>query len=132
MKIEKKNLGKPDETRSFDKGKIEVLKFDDKTIACATFEPGWRWSTSMKALVGTESCEIAHYGVILSGRIHIRANDGTEQEFGKGDVALVPPGHDAWTLGNEPCVWLELNAGEQYATDAREQPKEEEERPAVH
>jgi quercetin dioxygenase-like cupin family protein len=116
--MEAKNLGSPDETRPFaGKGKAEVVTLGGQTIVRATFEPGWRWSENVKPIAKTDSCQAAHTGYIISGRMHIKMDDGTEQEIGPGDAFVCAPGHDAWILGNEACVALDFSAP-QYAKPA--------------
>jgi hypothetical protein len=84
--LEAKKLDAPDETRSFDKGKLDVVNVTGATIGRATFEPGWKWSDCVKPIVGTDSCQTLHTGYVVSGRINIVMNDGTEREFGPGDA----------------------------------------------
>ena len=79
------------------------------------FEPGWRWSEHIKPLVGTESCQTHHLGYLISGRIGARMEDGTEMEFGPGDVYEIPPGHDGWVIGDEPTVGFEIMGAETFA-----------------
>jgi uncharacterized cupin superfamily protein len=112
----KKNLGKPDDTRSFAKGKIEVVKVGDLVFGKATFEPGWRWSECVKPIVGTATCMVNHNCYVVSGRMHIKMDDGSELEAGPGDVFVCPPGHDAWIIGNEPCVAYDFAGAGVYAT----------------
>jgi hypothetical protein len=78
-------------------------------------EPGWRWSQCVKPLVGTESCQVGHLVHVLSGRLAVRMDDGSQAEFGPGDVGVIPPGHDAWVVGNQPCVSLDFQGGATYA-----------------
>ena len=115
--LEAKSFDRPDETRQFaGKGQAEVINVGGMAIARATFEPGWRWSQNVKPLAGTESCQAPHAGYILSGRMHIKMDDGTEGEAGPGDVFVAAPGHDAWVVGDEPCVAVDFGAGVgQYA-----------------
>ena len=113
--IQVKNFGKPDEVRTFDKGKVEIVNVDGKTIGRGVFQPGWKWSESVKPIVKTESCQASHTAYQLSGRLHVVMNDGTEFEFGPGDVGVVPPGHDAWVVGNEPVVALDITGMVDYA-----------------
>ena len=110
-----KSFKNPDEVRTFAKGKVEVVKLGDATIGRATFEPGWRWSTCVKPLANTNSCEAAHFGYQISGTMRIRMDDGTELECKAGEVALVPPGHDAWVVGNEPVVIVDFQGMPNYA-----------------
>lgn len=111
----KKSFEMPDETRPFTKGKVEVVKLGDITAMRATFERGWRWSECLKPGVGTHSCQVAHLGYMVSGRMLIRMDDGSESEFGPGDVGRIPPGHDAWVVGNESVVFIDFQGGDTYA-----------------
>ncbi len=114
-KIVKKSLSRPDETRSFEKGKVELVNLGEVTFGRIALQPGWKWSTCVKPIAHTESCEASHLTYHISGRLRIRMNDGTEQEFGPGDVSLVPPGHDAWVVGNEPVVGIDISGMRDYA-----------------
>ena len=96
-----KAVGK-DEVREFPKGKLEIAKLGDAVIGRATFQPGWKWSESVKPIAGTDSCQAAHMGYFISGRMKVVMDDGEEMEYGPGDFAVMDPGHDAWTVGNEP------------------------------
>lgn len=112
--MQMKNLSRPDETRNLPKTKIEIVNFGGITIMRATFQPGWKWSECVKPTAGTNSCQVPHINYILSGRIVIKMDDGTEKELGPGDAADIPPGHDAWVTGNEPCVALDFTGGKIY------------------
>lgn len=114
-KMLKKSLSQPDEVRTFDKGKIELVTAGDTTFGRATLQPGWKWSTCVKPIAQTDSCEAAHVTYHISGRLHILMDDGTENEFGPGDVSVVPPGHDAWVVGNEPAVIIDISGMREYA-----------------
>lgn len=113
--IEKKSLNAPEETRTFEKGKLELVKLENGTIGRATFEPGWRWSECVKPIAKTKSCEAAHFGYIVSGRMKVVMDDGSEAEYGAGDAMSIAPGHDAWIIGNEPCVCIDVTGMEHYA-----------------
>jgi ethanolamine utilization protein EutQ (cupin superfamily) len=113
--MQKKSLARPDEIRSFDKGKVELVTVNDVTFGRATLQPGWKWSTCVKPLVHTEHCEAAHLQYQLSGRLHVVMDDGSELDFGPGDVAYIPPGHDAWVVGNEPAVIVDISGMKDYA-----------------
>jgi len=114
-RLEKKSLARPDETRTFNKGKVELVTVNDVTFGRATLQPGWRWSTCVKPLVNTESCQAAHLQYQISGRLYVVMDDGSEQEFGPGDVAHIPPGHDAWVVGNDPVLILDISGMRDYA-----------------
>ena len=107
MGMMRKNLGQPEETRPFSKGKMELVTLGDVVCGRATFEPGWKWSNDVKPIAKTDSCQVHHTGYVLSGRMHIRMDDGTTAEVGPGDAMVCPPGHDAWVLGDEPCVTID-------------------------
>ena len=72
----------------------------------------------VKPIAGTDSCQVHHVGYVLSGRMKVVMDDGTETEASAGDAAVIPPGHDAWIVGDEPCVWLEFTGAYRYATGA--------------
>jgi mannose-6-phosphate isomerase-like protein (cupin superfamily) len=118
-KMVKKSSNQPDETRNFDKGKMEVTNIGTYSIGRATFEPGWKWSTSVKPIVKTDSCQVSHTMYVISGKMHVKMDDGTEAEFGPGDTGIVPPGHDAWVLGNEPCVAIDFTGAKTYAAQKK-------------
>ncbi len=113
--MEQKNLETPDEIREFPNGHVEVAKVGDITFGRFTLRPGWKWSESVKPIVHTDSCQIAHTQVFLSGRLRIRMDNGQELEFKAGDVAVVPPGHDAWVVGNEDVITIEFTGALHYA-----------------
>jgi mannose-6-phosphate isomerase-like protein (cupin superfamily) len=117
--MKSRNLDKnPDEIRKFSNGKMEIANLGDAVIARITVEPGWKWSKDVKPIVNTNSCQMTHTGYTISGRMRIRMDDGTEQEFGPGDATYVPPGHDAWVVGNEPFVAIDITGGKEYATSS--------------
>lgn len=111
-----KSLETPDEVRPFtDKGKLELVELEDVTIGRACMEPGWKWSDHVKPIAGTESCEAAHTGYVISGRMMITMDDGQEEEIVQGDAFFIPAGHDAYTIGDEPCIMIDITGMEQYA-----------------
>lgn len=113
--MEVKSTNTPDETRTFEKGKLELVKIGGAAVGRATFQPGWRWSTSLKPLVNTKSCEAPHFQYHVSGTLHVVMDDGTEKDCKAGDVSLLPPGHDAWVVGNEPVVVVDFQGMVDYA-----------------
>jgi hypothetical protein len=118
-KFESKSLNSPEEVRKFDKGKVEIVKVAGATIGRATFEPGWKWSTCVKPIANTNSCQAAHFGYQVSGTITTRMDDGTETTSKAGDVLNIPPGHDAWVVGNEPAVMLDFQGMVDYAKQGK-------------
>jgi hypothetical protein len=109
------NFTKPHEVREFPKGKLELITINGVSFGKATFEPGWRWSTHVKPIAGTNSCQAAHLGVQLSGIMHIVMDDGSQMDLGPGEVVNIPPGHDGWVVGNEPVVFIDITGMENYA-----------------
>jgi len=114
-KSEVKNFERPDEVREFPRGRLELVKIAGLTIGRARLEPGWRWSESVKPIVNTDSCEAAHFQYHLSGVLRVRMDDGTEFECRAGDVSLIPPGHDAWVVGDEPVEIVDFQGMSTYA-----------------
>ena len=112
-----KSLDRPDETRPIPdgKGRVEVVNLGGATVMRATFEPGWKWSEHVKPIAQTQSCQVAHTGYIVSGRLHVRMDDGTEVERGAGEASITPAGHDAWVVGDEPVVFLDFAGATTYA-----------------
>ncbi len=118
--LECKHLDKPDETRPFKdgKGKVEVVTVGDRTFGRGVFEPGWRWSEHVKPLAGTPSCQAAHTGYVVEGHMAVKMDDGTQVEYGPGDAFYMPPGHDAWIVGNKQCVLIDFTGVAKYAKPA--------------
>jgi quercetin dioxygenase-like cupin family protein len=116
-KLTRMSLDTPQETRPFENGmgKLELVNIESGPVGRATFEPGWRWSEHVKPIAGTDSCEAAHLGYYVSGRMKVVMDDGQEMEFGPGDFAVIPPGHDAWTVGDQPCVVIDWQGFTDYA-----------------
>lgn len=112
---EKKSFSKPDDKRSFDKGQIEVVTIGDTTIGRTILQPGWKWSTSVKPIAQTDSCQVSHLMCIVSGRMHVKMDDGNEFDLSAGDVATITPGHDAWVVGSEPLVGFDIAGAANYA-----------------
>ena len=117
-KMEKKSLDLADETRSFEKGKIDLANLGDITIGRGSFEPGWSWEKCIKPIVKTNSCQVRHTMYVISGKMKVVMDDGTESENGPGDVVVVPPGHNAWVIGDKPCVSIDFTGAKDYAKKA--------------
>jgi hypothetical protein len=108
--IETKKMDRPDEVRTPQKTNVSVLHLGDASVARLTLEPGWRWSDCIKPVAGTESCQAAHLGYVVSGRLRVAATDGSEGDLDPGDCYRLAPGHDAWVLGDEPFVAMEFES----------------------
>jgi len=115
--VQKRDFASPDEVRSPEKTRVEVVRMDGVTAARYVFEPGWRWADCVKPVAGTDSCQARHVGVAMSGRLHVRHDDGTEAEVGPGEAYVIEPGHDAWVVGDERFVGFEFEprSAESYA-----------------
>ena len=114
-KAERKGFNAADEVRRFEKGKVELVKIGGGTVGRLTLEPGWRWSTHVKPVAKTEWCEAPHFQYQVAGRLHVKMADGSEFEVGPGEVVALPSGHDAWVVGNEPAVVIDVTGMADYA-----------------
>jgi len=115
VEMERKSLNAPDERRTFPKGKLELVTLGGVTFGRATLQPGWKWSECVKPIAGTETCEAAHLQYHISGKLHVRMDDGSEKQFGPGDISHIPPGHDAWVVGTQPVVIIDVTGMADYA-----------------
>jgi len=113
---EAKSFDSPDETRPFEgKGEAKMVELAGHTVGYGTYEPGWKWSENVKPIAGTDSCQVAHFGYVLSGGMVVHMDDGQDMEIKAGDVVAIPPGHDAEVTGSEPCVMVDFGAIASYA-----------------
>jgi hypothetical protein len=110
-----KSFETPDEVRRFPKGRLEIVRVGGATIGRAIFEPGWRWSQSVQPLAGTASCEAPHLQYHAAGVLQVQMDDGTQLTCRPGDVSLLPAGHDAWVVGDEPAVVVDFQGMIDYA-----------------
>lgn len=114
-RLQRRRFSEPDEKRSVPNGLIEVVSLDDRVVGRLTYEPGWRWSVDVRPIAGTQTCQFHHFGVTISGRVRVQMADGVELEIGPGDVFEIPPGHDAWVVGDLPWVSVDFEAMRNYA-----------------
>lgn len=108
ISLAKKSINAPDEVREFPNGRLELLQVGDVNFGRMTVQPGWSWSGSVKPLAQTDSCTFPHKAFVLSGALHVKMDDGTELDLVAGDVATIEPGHDAWVVGDQPCVMVDF------------------------
>lgn len=106
--VETRDFDAPDETRTPDKTRVDVVRMGPTSVGRFAFEPGWRWSECIKPVAHTDSCQARHVGVVFAGRLAIRHEDGTEVEIGTGQAYTIEPGHDAWVVGDERFVGYEF------------------------
>jgi len=114
-RFETKKLDSPDEVRTPNKTRVEVVRMEGFTIGRFNLQPGWRWSECIKPVVKTDSCQVSHVGYAISGSITVQMKDGTKKTISAGESYSIPPGHDAWVEGGESFVALEIMSAEQYA-----------------
>ncbi len=107
--LEVKNFDHADETRPFEAHRnVRLVRVNGREVGLGTFEPGWSWRADVKPIMQTTSCEFPHFLYVLAGRMRVTMSDGREIELQPGDVASIPPGHDAETVGDEPCLTIDL------------------------
>ena len=123
MRLQRRRFTEPSDVRTMPRGRIEVVELDDTVVGRMTYEPGWRWSVDVRPIAGTDTCQYHHVGMALSGVLRVQMPDGTELEIGPGDVFEIPPGHDAWVVGDEPWVSVDFEAMRTYGKgrDARDE-----------
>jgi ethanolamine utilization protein EutQ (cupin superfamily) len=113
--VESRDFESPDETRTPEKTKIELVDLSGGQIGRYTFQPGWRWSECIKPVVQTDSCQVEHIGYVVAGTLHVEHEDGSVGDAKPGDVYRITPGHDAWVIGDDPVVLVEFQGAANYA-----------------
>jgi hypothetical protein len=131
-KLEVKRGNVPDESRPFaHHGHAELhMLASGGGVMRGVFEPGWKWSEDVAPIAQTKSCQAPHLGYVISGRMVIRMEDGTEEELSPGDFFRISPGHDAWVVGSEPCVLVDFAGYTEYAKPGATATRPAENRPA--
>jgi class 3 adenylate cyclase len=109
-RLQRKNFSSPDQVRTFPRGRIDIVNLDETTIGRFVWEPGWRWSTDVAPTVHTKSCQNRHVGYVISGHLHVVMEDGTELDIVEGDAFEIPPGHDAWVVGDTTWDTVEFSS----------------------
>ena len=110
-----KHFDQPDEIRTFEKGKFELIRLGGMTIGRASYDPGWKWSVHIGAAQGLKSCAVEHVGLVLFGCATAAMDDGRIIEMKAGDFFYIAPGHDSWVVGDEPYVSLHFLGASEYA-----------------
>jgi quercetin dioxygenase-like cupin family protein len=113
--IDLRRFDAPDEVRTFEKGRFELVRLGGMTVGRATYEPGWRWSEHVGGAPDAR-CQVEHVGLVVSGRAAVLMDDGTESVMEPGDLFHVPPGHDSWVVGDEDYVSLHFMGAGDYAS----------------
>jgi class 3 adenylate cyclase len=114
-RLQRKHVSKPDEVRTFTNGRVEIFALDDVDVGLQYFAPGWRWSADVKPIAGTAFCQYHHVGYVLSGAAHVEMEDGVSLEIEANSIFEIPPGHDAWVIGDEPWVTVDFAGMRSYA-----------------
>src|SRR4051794_21756574 len=112
---ERRTFGAPDEVRTFEKGRVELVNIGGGVVGRLVLEPGWRWSTDVKPVAGTEWCEAPHFQYHASGQLRVIMADGSEFDVGQGEITALPAGHDAYVIGDEPVVLIDFFGASNYA-----------------
>jgi hypothetical protein len=112
---ERRTFGAPDEVRTFEKGRVELVNIGGGVVGRLVLEPGWRWSEHVKPIAGTEWCEAPHFQFHAAGTIHVQMADGDEFDVGPGELTALPANHDAWVVGEEPVVLIDWHGASNYA-----------------
>jgi hypothetical protein len=115
MPNQSKSFDAAEETRTFDNGKLDLVEIAGSKVGRAELEPGWKWSEAVKPIVGTDSCQVAHVGYALSGKLHVVMDDGSELDINAGEAYEIAPGHDAWVEGDETFSGVEFESLAEYA-----------------
>jgi len=115
--VQSVDFDSPDETRTPEKTRVDVVRTGDTSAARFAFEPGWKWSEGVKPVAGTESCQVRHVGVVQTGRMVVRHEDGSGAELGPGEAYVIEPGHDASVVGDDRFVAFEFEtrSAEEFA-----------------
>jgi class 3 adenylate cyclase/quercetin dioxygenase-like cupin family protein len=121
VQLRRKRFDHPDEVRTVEKARIELVELGELAVGRSVFEPGWRWSEHVRPIVQTESCQVHHIGYVISGHLHIEMTDGATIELIGGDTFEVPPGHDAWVVGDQPWISIDYAGRRLFAKSPREQ-----------
>lgn len=116
--LESKSFNEPDEKRRPPKTEVDVLNIGETTLGRFTFEPGWRWSETVKTVVHTDSCQNNHLGICTAGTLTVQLEDGTRMTINPGDAYAIPPGHDAWVESDEAWVGYEIMSAASFAKPA--------------
>jgi len=115
MPNQSKNFDQPEETRNFDNGRVDLVEIAGNKVGRIRLEPGWRWSEAVKPVAQTDSCQVAHVGYAISGKLHVVMDDGGELDIKGGEAYEIAPGHDAWVAGDDSYEAVEFESLAEYA-----------------
>jgi len=113
-RLQRRSFAEPEETRRFPHGSLRTVALDEVVFGEYRLEPGWKWSTAIKPIAGTPLCQHRHIGYALGGQLHVSMADGTTIDFVAGDAYEIPPGHDAWVVGDETWLAVEFSGARTF------------------
>lgn len=113
--IHSRSFEDPDESRTPDKTRVDVVHLAGTDVGRLTLQPGWRWSDCIKPVVKTDSCQVDHVGYVAAGHLVVEHEDGSRATLSPGDAYRIAPGHDAWVDGDEAFVGVEFQSAAEYA-----------------
>lgn len=113
-RLQRKSFATPDQVRKFPTGQCDIVTLDDISVGRFVFQPGWRWSKDVQPVAGTKSCQFRHLGYTISGSLAVRMDDGTLLTIGAGEAYEIPPGHDAWVVGEEAWRSIEFASAHNF------------------
>jgi len=119
-RLQRKSFASPDQVRAFPTGRIEIVTLDEMAVGRFVFRPGWRWSKDVAPIAGTSLCQHRHVGYTISGALEVQMQDGTKLVIGPGEAYEIPPGHDAWVLGDEPWDSVEFTSAHAFGLSPEE------------
>jgi class 3 adenylate cyclase len=119
-RLQRKSFEHPDTVRTFPFGRLDVINLDEMAIGRFVCRPGWRWSDAVKPLMGTDSCQLRHIGYVIAGTLHVQMDDGIEVDIRPNDAYEIPPGHDAWVVGDVDWDTVEFTSGRVFAAPAED------------
>ena len=114
-RLQRRSFGDSEEVRRFPNGEVRLVTFDDIVFGEFVLKPGWKWSRDVKPIAGTAQCEHRHVGYVIQGHLHVTMNDGATMDFVAGDTYEIPPGHDAWIVGDETYHGIEFSGARTFA-----------------
>src|SRR5438874_5267413 len=106
-RLQSRSFAEADDVRTFPHGRAEVIELDETSVGHGVYQPGWRWTTDKPAIAGTPTCQLHHLGFAMSGHLHVVTDSGQEIDVTPASVYEIPPGHDAWVVGDEPFVTID-------------------------
>jgi len=114
--VDLRSFEHPDEVRTFEKGRFELVRIGGLTIGRAIYQPGWKWSVHVARLAGTKLCSLEHVGLVLAGAAVAAFEDGRVIELRAGSLFHIPAEpHDSWVVGDDDYVSLHFLEASRYA-----------------